>query len=234
MNHIVNERKERIGRALATGASTSGVVLLITSLALPILEQRLFFSGPPLPLVILGLILSILGIRMANKWVRPPLVHQSLRAGLRGLGKQATAYHYYLPSPHVLICQHGVFSLSPVPHRIAASVHQDRWRRKDGLWRRLTSPLRQDALGDPTAAAILDARRLQRWLDKHLPGHAVTVQPIVVFTRDEARVEVGETSIPVLYADKRKPSLKQWIREQQQPTLSEEQVAQLEAAARIT
>jgi len=232
MRQIVNERKVRIGRAIATGASTSGVVLLIVSLALPLFERDIF-SSPPLTIVIPGLIISIFGIRMVNKWVRSPLAHQSLRNGLRGLGKQAACYHYYLPAPHVLVCQHGVFSLSPVPHHLSASVHKDKWRRKDNLWRKLTSLFRQDGLGDPTLAATVDAWRLQRWLDKRLPGHGVTVQPVIVFTHEKAYVEVGETSVPVLYTDKRKPSLKQWIREQQQPTLSEEQIAQLEAAAKV-
>lgn len=220
-------------KAVATSASTSGVTLLIASLVLPIIEREFAF-GPPLFLILPGLILSITGIRMANRWVRSPLTHQSIQAGLRGLEKTAIAYHHHLPAPHFLLCRHGVFTLTPVSYRIATSVNKDKWRRKESLLRKLTIPLRQDSLGNPTIVATIDATRMQRWLDKHLPGHGVTVQPIVVFTHDDATVEVGETTVPVLYANKRKPSLKQWIREQQQPILSEEQISQLEAAVKIT
>jgi hypothetical protein len=232
MKHVIKERKVKIGTAIATSASTSGILLLIGSLVLPIIEGD-FFLGPPVVLVVPGLILSIIGIQMTNKWGRRPLAHQSLRAGLRGLGKSATAYHYHFPAPHLLICSHGVFTLTPVTHRISASVDSDRWRRNESLLRKLTIPFRQDSLGNPTFAATIDASRMQRWLDRRLPGHGVTVQPVVVFTHENAYIEVGETSVPVLYADKRKPSLRQWIRDQQQPTLSEDQIARLEAAAKI-
>jgi len=233
MRHIVNERKFKVARAIATGASVSGVILLIASLVLPILRSDVFF-GPPSLFVITGLALSLIGIRMANKWLRPPLAHHSLGDGLRGLGKQAVAYHYYLPARHVLVCQHGVFTLTVVPIRVTASVNKDRWRRRENILRRLVALFRQESLSDPTIVATLDAARLQRWLDRRIPGHNVTVQPVVVFTNERAYVEIGKVSVPVLYADKRKPSLKQWIREQNQPTLSEEQIARLETAVKIT
>ena len=74
----------------------------------------------------------------------------------------------------------------------------------------------------------------QDWLDKHLLGHGVTIQPVVVFSSPEATLSVSQATLSVLYADKRKPSLKATIRSMPKgPTLSSEQIAALEQTISI-
>ena len=95
---------------------------------------------------------------------------------------------------------------------------------------------RQSTIGSRLRLAARQAHKLQAWLDKHLPDNDVTVQPIVVFSSPQAALNVEKQSEPpTFYADKRKPSLKAAIRAMPKATtLSPEQIAALEAAARIT
>lgn len=73
--------------------------------------------------------------------------------------------------------------------------------------------LTQQRIGNPIAQAQRDAAAIQAWLNDRL-GVEANVRPAIVFTNPQAEVKInGDPTIPILRADKRKPSLKAYVKE---------------------
>ena len=233
--HIVsNQRRIHFHRILATVTSLIGVVLLAVSLLLPVARPSTS-TTPPLWLVVVAVAVSSLGLRLSSYWLRPPTPHEALDQGLKGFGSEYALYHYSLPAPHVLVCPQGIFTLTTKPQRAAVRVEGEAWSRMESTLTQLISVIaRQDSIGNPSLAARRQAKKLQTWLDKQLPGHSTQVQSMVVFSSPEATLNVHQPNTPAVYANKRKPSLKTAIRNlPKRATLTAEQIATLERAAGI-
>lgn len=164
-----------------------------------------------LPLLLL---LTLTSVRMANIWIREPRPVEVLNNALKGLGQKYTIFHHLLPAPHVLIGPEGVFTLTTVWQDKTYRVKGKKWYGDEGLLRKLNGYLRQDLIGNPFAEAALHAREVERLLKKIAPEAQVEVQPLVVLIHPKAAVEAEDPLYPVLYADpKKKPSLRQYLRE---------------------
>lgn len=162
------------------------------------------------------LLLTLTSVRMANVWIREPRPVDVLNNGLKGLGPKYTIFHHLLPAPHVLIGSEGVFTLTIVWQDKAYRVKGKKWYGDEGFLRKLNGYLRQDLIGNPFNDATLHAQQVQRLVNKIAPDAEITVQPLVVLTHPNASFEQEDPLYPVLYADpKKKPSLRQYLREQQ-------------------
>lgn len=235
MRVITNERHVQIHKYLATATSLIGVVTLFASIFLPFIDPG-YGDTPPIWLVLIAIVFAGVGLRLSYYWLRQPLPHDALDQGLKGFGSNTVLYHYHLSAPHVLVSPTGVYTLTVKPQGIGVHVDEDGWRRAGSPFRNLLSTVyRQDSIGDPGRLAPKDAQKLQEWLDQNLPDSGVKVQPIVVFTAQEAALNIEKQSEPqTFYADKRKPSLKTAIRGLPKGNgLSPEQISTLEAAAGI-
>ncbi|MCL4236762.1 MAG: hypothetical protein KJ047_00805 [Anaerolineae bacterium] len=180
------------------------------------------------------LLLTLTSVRMANIWIREPNPVDVLDNGLKGLGPKHTIFHHLLPAPHVLVGPEGVFTLTIVWQDKAYRVVGKRWRGDEGVLRKLNGYLRQDLIGNPFNDATLHAQQVQRLINKIAPGAEVVVQPLVVLTHPNASFEQEEPLYPVLYADaKKKPSLRQYLREQQAAPVNTLRPEHLDAIDRI-
>ena len=74
---------------------------------------------------------------------------------------------------------------------------KDKWLRDLGLGRILRF-FTEEPLGNPTKEALQDTERIQKYIEEHAPGVDTDVQPLVVFTNPQARLEVTSASAPVL------------------------------------
>lgn len=161
------------------------------------------------------LLLTLTSVRMANIWIREPRPVEVLNNSLKGLGQKYTIFHHLLPAPHVLIGPEGVFTITTVWQDKAYRVKGKKWYGDEGILRKLNGYLRQDLIGNPFADAALHAREMERLLAKIAPEIEIKVQPLVVLIHPRASVELEDPLFPVLYADpKKKPSLRQYLREQ--------------------
>ena len=162
------------------------------------------------------LLLTLTSVRMANVWIREPRPLDMIDHGLKGLGPNYTIFHHLLPAPHVLVGPEGVFTLTVVWQDKSYRVTGKRWHGDEGFLRKLNGYLRQDLIGHPFNDAALHAQQVQRLVKKIAPDADITVQPLVVLTHPNATFECEDPLYPVLYADpKKKPSLRQFLREQQ-------------------
>jgi hypothetical protein len=188
----------------------------------------------PCAIMPLGLITTIISVRLTNQYVRPPHAEDAIRDGLKGINKRSILYHYVIPAVnHVLVSPQGVYTFTTRFQESRFKVEGSKWYswKARGPLAPLFLFLKQEALGDPFKQAQKEAESVQSIVDQAVPGSGIKVQPVVVFTSPKATLEVIDPEIPVVYADlKKKPSLKSLLREDKRkedaPTLS---AAQMEA-----
>ncbi len=182
-----------------------------------------------LPLLLL---MTITSVRMANQWIREPRPVPAIDEALKGLNKGYTIYHHLLPAPHVLVGPYGVYTLTTVWQDKRYRVQGKKWHGDEGLLRKINGYMRQDLVGNPFQDALFSAQQMQRLVDKIQPDSGVKVQPLVVLIHPNAQVELEDPLLPVLYVDpKKKPSLRQYVRDQQldpRPTLSQEALDEID------
>lgn len=205
---------------LFTGEPASNLILILQVITLP-----------------LAFVLTLFSVRMTNLWARPPRPDRSIENGLKGLSKQSILYNYYhIPARHILFCPQGVFVMTTRWHNGRFSVDQDQWRTHANPISRFFSSLRMDGVGNPTRDALRQAEYVQSLLSDI--AEDVTVTPLIVFVDPAVDIEIGETSVAILYPDeKRKPNLRDYLRQinREAPEdkrgkmpLTEEQIAEFE------
>ena len=217
MKVYTNERRvkrNRLQQFVAVFANTA--LLLVGLFAVMLVGTTVIapqIASSPVLIIAIGLLSTLIGVQAGNEISRMGIPHEALNDGLRGLGADTALYHYTLPADHVLVTPRAVYSLTVRPQQISVSFDGNRLTVHDALHRRFMRTLTQQRLGNPVAQAQRDAAAVQRWLKDNL-GADISVQPAIVFTNPSAELEIeGSPSVPILRADKRKPSLKAFVRE---------------------
>jgi len=195
----------------------------------------------PCAVMPIGLVTTIVSVRLTNQYVRLPHPEDAIRDGLKGINRRSILYNYVLTPNHVLITPQGVFSLTTRFQETRFKVEGDQWFNAKG--RGLLAPMflffKQEALGDPFKQAQQEADSIQPLVDQALPGAGIKVQPAVVFTSSKATLEVIDPDLPVVYADaKKKPALKAFLKADKQKEdaakLTPEQIEAIDSAFMTT
>lgn len=204
-------------QALDPNASQSVLTALLPSLMLPI-----------------GLIATLVSVRMTNLWIREPRPERVMKDGLKGLSNKSVLYHYYhLPARHVLVCPQGVFAITVRYQEGLFTVKGDQWSTQGGALSALLRIFRRDGIGSPN----LDAQRAVSHVEKLLASIApeVEVKPLIVFTDPRARVTIENPTVPILYANPDlEPSLKGFMRDYPKEGRSTLTPAQIQAFEQAT
>jgi hypothetical protein len=189
-----------------------------TSLALVVLGGGMYisFSKPELftysvVCLVIGFIMTQVGMYMGSRWGKSPRPDEKLDAGLKGLHSEFNMYHYSSPVSHLLVGPSGVWVLLPYHQRGKISFEKNRWKMKGGGF--LQSYMRifgQENLGRPDLDAESETNTLQKFFAKKLDISSIPeIKPILVFTTDEAELEVGESAIPAMKLKQLKEFLRQ-------------------------
>jgi hypothetical protein len=202
-------RRKKIGQI----ASLVGIAVLLGGMAFTWLAPNWdvpvqFTIYVPFLALLVGFILSSIGIYHTNRWGRSPRPDEILDKSLKGLGGEYNLYHFALPVSHLLLTPSGPVVLIVKTEGREYTVEGDRWRQRFSLGTVLRF-MGQEGLGNPTKEANYQIEQMRRSLAKHAPELADTpVTAIIVFTADQVTLNVGETSIPVVRAAKLKGFLR--------------------------
>ncbi len=219
MQVVTNEPRIKRNKNLAQILFVVSLVILIGGL---IFTNTLTRSNDvllfvPCLVMPLGLLTTMVSVRLTNQYVRPPRAHEAIAEGIRGLSHQGILYNYVVPNvSHVLVAPYGVFTFTTRFQESRFKVEGEKWYnwKARGPLAPLFLFLRQEGLGEPFKQATKEAEKVQALVDKALPGKNVKVQPMVVFTSPKAVLELDDPAMPVAYADpKQKPSLKSELRD---------------------
>lgn len=204
-NQKLIAKNRKIGQILSIAA------LVVLAVGLWISFQPAYMSYSFIGLLI-GFMLSQIGIYYGNRWGRSPRPDELLIAGLKGLDNQYTLYNYLAPAPHLLIGPGGVWVLLPYSQKGTITYSKGRWRQKGGnLYLKVFA---QEGLGRPDLDVESAVKDANRFLEAQLgEGKAPPVQPILVFTNPKVEVEAAEAPAPTLELEKLKDYLRKRIKE---------------------
>ncbi len=210
MNIVRNEKLIRRNARIGQFTSLAALAILGAGMYISFTQPEQFNLA--LLALLLGFILSQVGIYYGNRWGRSPRPDELLDQALKGLPREYTLYHYTTPTAHLLVGPAGIWVLLPYPQRGTVVYRKNRWRLKGGGF--LQTYMRlfgQEGLGRPDLEAGAETERLRRHLARILPEEALPeIRAALVFTHPQIEIQADDAPLPTLPLKK----LKEFIRRQ--------------------
>jgi hypothetical protein len=196
---------------------------LILGLVVSLFPQWLLASFGCL---LVGFLLSQVGIYNASRWVKQPRADQTLDKILKGLDDRYQLYNYVLPASHVLLAPFGLCVIEPRQQGGSVRCQGEKWHHRIG-WRRLLYIFGQEGLGNPTKEVQAEVKRLRRFLARRLPDDDVPIEGVVVFTNPRVNLETENPTVPVLDGKQFKSFLRDLSKERPIPASQWKQLAEI-------
>lgn len=205
MHIIRNERHIRTLSFIGKYATLVGLLALLASLAMSFIRPSWF--APMLVSMALGLILSVVGGYSVDRYVSPLAHHEALAKALKGLDDSYALLQYTLPATHVLLEPGGctVFIVKAQGGQVTYGNGRWRHRQRGRFFRQFAG---QETLGAPHMDARHQVRKMEQWLERHLPDVEVPVRAAIVFVNPDLQLEAADSPVPAFYGKK----VKSWLR----------------------
>ncbi len=161
--------------------------------------------------LIAGYLLGQIGNTNLRRYQRSPRPDQVVAKALKGFDDRNRLYGWVAGSDLVFAGPTGVYALTPCDATGKVAIVDDRVRRPFS-WRRFFV-FGQDGSNTPGLEAQQAAKKASAWLSAQLgAGEPVPVNPLVVFTNDNAQIEVLSASTPVVHHKQLKEFLRSQVR----------------------
>src|SRR5512142_3481122 len=114
MKIFVDRQKLNARAQAANIASIGGLLLLLASVVIPLFMPK--WNTYTSVLMVLGAAGAMVGIYLANRWVRKPRPEDSLDKALKSFDDNYRLFHYpsSLPCEHILLTPNGLIALEVV------------------------------------------------------------------------------------------------------------------------
>ena len=222
-NDKMIQRNSKIGAFTSLGGLVVLVVGLVVSFSKPELVSLAWGA------LLLGFILTQVGLYFGNRWGRKPRPDELLDAGLKGLDDRYTIYHYKSPVAHLLVGPAGIWILLPYQQAGIITYEKGRWKQKGGGF--LQAYMRvfaQEGLGRPDLDIISDLDAMKKFFTKFLPDmDPVDIQTALVMTNDKAVIEIEDPPNPIVTLKKIKELIRKTAKEK---GLSTDQIQSIQEA----
>lgn len=204
-NEKLIKRNGRIGQWTSMGA----LAVLGIGMYLSFKRPDLFIYS--VGALILGFMMTQIGMFFSNRWGRSPRPDEQLDAGLKGLPNETNIYHYVTPASHLLVGPAGIWILLPFHQRGRVFYQKNRWKLSGGgFMQTYMSIFGQESLGRPDLEMATEIEAVKKHLAKQLQETEVPeVQGALVFTSDQIQIEVDDAPLPALQIKKLKDFIRQ-------------------------
>jgi hypothetical protein len=202
MKIYIDRQKVNARAQAAHFASVGGLVLLLVSVAVPLFLPNL--AGITSVVMVIGAVGAMVGIYLANRWVRRPRPEESLDKALKAFDDNYRIFHYpsSLPCDHVLLTPNGVVALEVVNLNGFFSYRNGRWKEAMTMGRALRY-LVEERVTDPVMLSQSMAKDLGDRFDKEFGEQAaIPIKALTVFTHPAVELEVEGGPIPACKVDK--------------------------------
>lgn len=198
-NKKMIQRNRKIGQFLSIGS----LAILGVGMYMSFQPELLSYSFLAL---IVGFMVSQVGIYYGNRWGRTPRPDEQITAALKGLDDRYTLYHYIAPTAHLLVGPAGVWALLPYAQKGKISYQNGKWKQKGGsLYLKMFA---QEGLGRPEMEIKGALEDMKKFYTNQLQGTALPTQAALVFTNPKVELDTNEAPVPAVKAEK----LKDFIR----------------------
>ncbi len=226
MKVVIHSALARKRRRQATLLSVAGIAVLFLGLYFNFQPSRQLLMYAYMSLI-LGSLMSWLGVSMADQWVRPPRAEEAVGEAMKGAARSYVLYHWALPADHVLLAPWGLTLFRVFNIDGPVEIRGDRWRDARPLARKLFSLGRQPVRNPERILGVESDQLRQALADRDSALAAVPMQLAGLFTSARAELTVSEPNLPAVRAD----GLRDWLRvESKKPNLQPAIRRVLEAA----
>ncbi len=148
--------------------------------------------------LLVGFVLSQVGIYFSNRYSRKPRPDELIDQALKGMDKKYAIYHYLTPATHLLVGPSGVWVLLPYYQRGTITYSRGRWRQQGGgLLYQYLKLFAQESLGRPDMDLANQINALKELLQKRLPEENLPeIQAALVFTNPKVEIDIPEDETP--------------------------------------
>lgn len=213
---IIVSNKKLINRNKRIGSVTTIVSLAVLGLGLYISftatsSENFTWS---LLCLILGFLLSQVGIFFSSRFGRSPRPDEQLSGALKGLDDKYILYHYLTAVNHLLVGPAGLWVL--IPYQLQGTITYDekkgRWNHKGGNW--YLKAFGQENLGRPDQEIYSNLQDLSKFLKKEVEiAELPEPQAVLVFSHPKAVVDAANAPAPTLPIDKLKDFMRRQAKE---------------------
>jgi len=203
-----NEPLIKRNRKIAQISTLSGLMILVAGLIVSFrMPEQVLIS---LTALIVGFLISQVGIYYTNRWGRSPKPHELLNQALKGMDNKYHLSHYLSPTSHLLIGPSGIWVLMPRSQNGKIFYRNGRWHQKGGNI--FLKVFGAEGLGRPDLEIPYEIERIQKHLSKILPEESLPpIQAAIIFTHPKVVLNLDENEPPV-YPTLHINKLKEWIR----------------------
>jgi len=201
-------RNRKVGQAVTL---TSLAILGLGLYASIAMQGQWYLSFGAL---IIGFMLSQIGIYYGTRWGRSPRPDERLSAALKGLDDKYALYHYATPFSHLLVGPAGVLALLPYHQKgtISYNTARQRWQQKGGsLYWKIFG---QEGLGRPDLEVKETTTNLEKFIKSGFPeADSMPLDAVMVFINDEVELITDEAPTPAVKLEKLKDYIRRRARE---------------------
>ena len=189
------QRNAKIGQYTSLGA------LVVLGLGLFITFRYPTAFEYSLAALLVGFLMSQIGIHFTNKWGHNPRQDEIVDKSLKGLGKEFIVYHYVTPVSHLLVGPAGVWTI--MPNFLAGVIVYDkkRWKAKGGgVLQSYMRMFGQENIGRPDLESEAEIDSAKRYLKRVLP-EGTEIPPInsmLLFANPKVELKVDGAPLPAL------------------------------------
>jgi hypothetical protein len=189
------KRNAKIGQFSSIGA----LVILGIGLYISFTQQSLYIYS--LGALLLGFLLSQVGMYYGNRWGRSPRPDELIDKGLKGLGREYTVYHYVTAAAHLLVGPAGIWTILPYYQSGVVVYEKKRWKSKGGGF--LQSYLRlfgQENMGRPEIESDTEIEATKRYLTRIFPegSEIPAIKSLLLFTSPKVELKLEGAPLPAI------------------------------------
>jgi hypothetical protein len=226
MNIATNEPLVKRNTRIAQVAMIGGLAVLAAGMFISFRMPELFTLS--LAALMVGFILSQIGIYYSNRWARRPRPDEVINKALKGLDGRHTLYHYIAPVSHLLVGPSGIWIFMPMHQAGKISYTKGRWKQRGGNF--YMKIFAQESLGRPDLEVASEVETIEKFLKQKLgeDNKIPDIQVALVFINPKAELLVdgdAETPAYTVKAD----NLKDLVRKKgKQKSISPETARQIQ------
>jgi hypothetical protein len=219
-NEKVITRNSKISKYISLGA----LLVLGGGMYISFTRPELFIVS--MICLLVGFIMTQVGMYMGNRWGRSPRPDEKIDAGLKGLHSEFNVYHFSSPVSHLLVGPAGVWVLIPLHHGGKISFTKNRWKNSGGgFFAGYMRVFGQEGVGRPEFEAESQIEVLKKFFTKNMQEENIPeVKAILVFTNEQAELEANDSPIPAMKLKQVKELMRQ---ESKKRALSNTQIVEI-------
>ncbi|MFZ6029157.1 MAG: hypothetical protein ACOYYS_15700 [Chloroflexota bacterium] len=223
MKIVTNEKLIRRNSRIGMTATLAGLLVLLGGFVISMQSRDSSMFNVMWGALLLGFLLSQVGIYFGNRWGRRPRPDEALDQALKGMDDRYTVYHYTTPVAHLLVGPVGLWVLEtyPQPGKVVYNEKKKRWQQKGGSFlQKYMRIFAQESLGRPDLDVEIDLEKINRHLKARLPDMELPeVQAALVFINPTADVsECDSATVPALLSKELKEYLRKTSKGKLVPT----------------